>query len=255
MGQCWILLNRDAGETLPYYGKLTEGIWSCPEALVSLLQVKKAVTLLAEPESCSFKLLKMEAKWSGKEFVWKRPPTVPVIDASASVIERLPTEIVNMIANELTEDCINCICFALCSRQLWSAAHGVIETYLHKVNIANSWAGDRLICVGEYMDPHDLLPEGFNEPEDLACFTDDTGCLHNFYDVAEHWPTMSRCFSHHTFIEEGLKDRHVMPYSEDRELWTSFNGPEFSWSPDDDHAIPSSDNPCLLHLKKVSTLL
>ncbi|TFY80792.1 hypothetical protein EWM64_g3216 [Hericium alpestre] len=242
--QYWILLNLDTRDTLPHYGRLEDGLFHIPALLVNLLQIKKAVTLLAGPEPVNPKLLKLRAKFSA-EFGWNRFRAAPDFGAPA-FFERLPTEIIYMIVNELTNDCVNCICLALCNRRLWSIARGVIEKTLHDFDRLNSWAGGRLICAGDDQETDDLPPGVFDDGE-LDALRNEDGDLESICFVAWNWD-IPRLYlepsDRHTFIEESLETRGLTPYHQDWDLWKSLKGPEFFQ--DRVCENPSPDNPRLL---------
>ncbi|TFY73839.1 hypothetical protein EWM64_g10173 [Hericium alpestre] len=242
MGQYWLLLNYDLGETLSNLGKLNVGMFESPfEALVPMLKAQEPVTLLAEPQDFYWRMLRRMAK----EFGWKRRTRRAIpIGANVPVFDRLPAEIILMILNEMIEDCVDCICLGLCNQRLWSIARGVIMKCLREIDAFNSWAGGRLICVGDYTEPNDLPPEiPFDEYR--TDFTDGQDYVHTMYEVAdETWPVADYGNSHrHMFIERGLKARGLDFWNIDMDLWKALKGPEFCYSYDD---LPSSDNPFLL---------
>lgn len=70
---------------------------------------------------------------------------------------KLPTEILVQIFREL--DMQSCLRLTISCRQLWHIGWDILEQWVRKWWLSQSWAGSRIIVLGEYCD-QDKLPQG-----------------------------------------------------------------------------------------------
>jgi hypothetical protein len=159
MGQYWNIVCMDKRQSSGHQGKMGEILLTnIPNWLVNLLT------------TCNFpRLTPLPIK-----------PTEIYKTKTFSYIEELPIEIQDMICSYLrsTDDVL---CFALsCYRFLEIGRRNLITRQKHIAPIA-PWAGERIICVGDYA--HDY-PEGFLTQQEESEITDNSE-EYNLYYYAE----------------------------------------------------------------------
>ncbi|KAJ7510691.1 hypothetical protein B0H11DRAFT_2215439 [Mycena galericulata] len=106
-------------------------------------------------------------------------PTSSLIDAlpvrvrsTPSGILILPTEIIDMIFM-LVPSLKDVICLGLTCQTLWNIGLRRMEWQVQALADENSWAGDRIICVGDYLKDGDV-PDGLLTNEEIAELTHPT---------------------------------------------------------------------------------
>ncbi|TFY81160.1 hypothetical protein EWM64_g2856 [Hericium alpestre] len=235
------LLNLDKKKSIKGHSNLLECTFSFrPGELVELLYVKK-VTLLAKPKPLEPMLAELTKKYPCLKLKPFRRVT------AASMFSRLPEEIIDMIFNELSDDCIDCISLALCSAQLWRIARPLIEDGLFKISLSRSFAGDRLICAGDYVQLGDrsLVVDTEATEKDTPELADAKRCLQ--HEVNKSWPgPEEQQFLPLEFVREALQARGVCNWSEDMDLFNSLRDPETMRFPPRFYGIPSDRHPRIL---------
>ncbi|KAA1477021.1 hypothetical protein DENSPDRAFT_844160 [Dentipellis sp. KUC8613] len=134
MGQYWCLINLDKLQA-KFLGKLGECFTGSPMSRYVTLGYAPPVELLP---------------------YFEPPPASPSFDKVAG-IDTLPNELVDEIFNDMIEF-PDCYCLALTSRRYWNLARPHIKRTITLYLQYLSWAGDRVICMGDYADVKDYPP-------------------------------------------------------------------------------------------------
>ncbi|KAJ4464494.1 hypothetical protein C8R41DRAFT_926959 [Lentinula lateritia] len=141
MGQYWALISIDKREATGHLGKLGEFFWVPDDSLVSCL------TTPVIPSSYKTAAI---ASFGGKsQKLKKNYPT--------SILLSLPHELLLLIAEELSEDYLDLICFSLTCMDAWELTGKCRYESLSQKIKSKSWAGSRIILLGDYAG---ALPKG-----------------------------------------------------------------------------------------------
>ena len=79
-----------------------------------------------------------------------------------ATIDRLPTEL-HLLIFDHVESIEDVVCLGLTSRYFWTIGRKYLHNYL--ASFLGQWAGQKLVCVGEDVDPGDLPPGLFSTDE------------------------------------------------------------------------------------------
>ncbi|TFY80685.1 hypothetical protein EWM64_g3329 [Hericium alpestre] len=145
--------------------------------------------------------------------------------SSASVFDKLSTELVDAIFNQLSGDHVDCICLGLCSLRLWKIARQHIEACFRKIGCC---AGDRLICIGDYAKDNDL-PLGMlaaGELEELQG-TVPYPSENTLYQCGDSWPRPP--YVEAWIIHSNLEMRGL--HAADMQMWELLAGDKFIADP------------------------
>ncbi|KAJ7650860.1 hypothetical protein FB45DRAFT_26978 [Roridomyces roridus] len=154
MGQYWMVVNLDKCETLGGWGKLGEWLIQAPDTLLFTLAAKDPPKLpdcdslirAVEPGAvCEHPL----SRSLGKTF---RVPQR--IDQSCRLL-KMPKELIVEIFS-LCDDTLQVIYLGLTCQDLWEIARHQLYRRIATAAAELSWAGDRVICIGDYLDMDDL---------------------------------------------------------------------------------------------------
>ncbi|KAJ3808177.1 hypothetical protein F5876DRAFT_78995 [Lentinula aff. lateritia] len=141
MGQYWTIMSIDNSEATGHLGKLGEFFWMPDDSLVSCL------TTPVIPSSYKTAAI---ASFGGKSQKLKKnyPP---------SILLSLPHELLLVIAEELSEDYLDLICFSLTCIDAWELTGQCRYQSLSQKIKSKSWVGSRIILLGDYAG---ALPKG-----------------------------------------------------------------------------------------------
>ncbi|KAJ3893526.1 hypothetical protein GG344DRAFT_43116 [Lentinula edodes] len=141
MGQYWTIMSIDNSEATGHLGKLGEFFWMPDNSLVSCLTT---------PVIPSFYKTAAIASFGGKSQNLKKnyPP---------SILLSLPHELLLVIAEELSEDYLDLICFSVTCIDAWELTGECRYQSLSQKIKSKSWAGSRIILLGDYAG---ALPKG-----------------------------------------------------------------------------------------------
>ncbi|KAF8823635.1 hypothetical protein F5879DRAFT_118700 [Lentinula edodes] len=141
MGQYWTIMSIDNREATGHLGKLGEFFWMPDNSLVSCLMTPVIPS--------SYKTAAI-ASFGGKSQKLKKnyPP---------STLLSLPHELLLVIAEELSEDYLDLICFSLTCIDAWELTGQYRYECLSRKIKRKSWAGSRIILLGDYAG---ALPTG-----------------------------------------------------------------------------------------------
>ncbi|TFY67945.1 hypothetical protein EVG20_g3746 [Dentipellis fragilis] len=252
MGQDWLVLNLNKHQKVEV-GKLGEGFF---EATLS----KRGLGRMPQIKMLPY---------------FKPPPSSPS-PLQPKGLDGLPNEMVGIIFEHLGDsDYLELLRLALTARRYWNLARPHIKRAVVSFLKSYLWAGDRLICLGQYTELPDLPPgfiddchEGYLEIHghllDLDDYTDE--------DDPENWDMwefISDCFRRHPYRNSShcqepgrtrlgtdlLKGRLRMSlnmYSQQRR-WLGLEY-YYKLSPDDCVPVETFDNTSLV-LRNLSTSL
>ncbi|TFY70223.1 hypothetical protein EVG20_g2777 [Dentipellis fragilis] len=156
MGQDWCLVNLDKKQHLH--------VWQLGE------------TMLDDPISRHILLGRLP---SVKLLPYFKPPPASPTPIKLKGLDSLPNELVDEILSyrQAPADCVR---FALTSRRYWNLARPHIRRTIIGLFEYLSWAGDRIICIGDYTQLDDYPPA--LTATDTERFTDKLG----LYSIARH---------------------------------------------------------------------
>ncbi|KAG8989067.1 hypothetical protein FRB94_014691 [Tulasnella sp. JGI-2019a] len=185
MGQYWQILNLDAEQTRGSWGKLGEFFTSrAPDVLFRDLHVPGKVSfdsIISATQTAYSEKADYEA--SG---LYRRTYQLELNGSEAwvpegeSPLHDLPTDVVKLLFDSI-DNLQDAICVGLTCKRL-------LELGLDRVNqllsmTAAHWAGDRLICIGDYAKNHDMPPGVLTDEE--KAFLEDEGL--NLYGYAGYF--------------------------------------------------------------------
>ncbi|KAJ3773941.1 hypothetical protein FB446DRAFT_505305 [Lentinula raphanica] len=151
MGQYWRLINIDKREATSDMGKLQEFFYDQGHIVDYLIP-------LVLPSKYRSDLISLED--SIQKFARKNPST----SASTAILLTLPVELLLLIVDELSDDYLPLLCFSLTCTFLWDitgqARYHSLSSSLNKL----SWAGDRIILLGDWAR---LLPSSMLSDEEV----------------------------------------------------------------------------------------
>ncbi|KAJ7505855.1 hypothetical protein B0H11DRAFT_1708027 [Mycena galericulata] len=143
MGQYWKLLNLDRRQTYGRWGKLGECFFSgAPNCLNDSLRTP---TKLPDCDSLIF-------------------PFKPGASPDAIALVNLPVETIEEIYSNI-DDLPDVFCLSMTCQFLWEIGRQDIYRRVSIMAASYSWAGDRIICVGDYLSIEDL-PANLLTPEE-----------------------------------------------------------------------------------------
>ncbi|KAF7375684.1 hypothetical protein MSAN_00457700 [Mycena sanguinolenta] len=166
MGQGWQVVNVDRRETLGWWGKLGECLFDgSARSLNRILRVPPPLP------SCDnlifpFKPSALCNEATGRRGALYFPKTAP----QSSLLVNLPVEMIWEIYSHM-KDFSDIVCLTLTCQPMWNIGRRKIYDWVASF-VAFSWAGDRIVCLGDYLlenqisaHEHLLTPEeavGFN---------------------------------------------------------------------------------------------
>ncbi|KAJ7644690.1 hypothetical protein FB45DRAFT_1053379 [Roridomyces roridus] len=167
MGQYWKVINLDKRETVGDWGKHL--IWdSLPHDLINRLLLSIPVDL----PTCDDLVYPFKPGSVYKERSYYRPGRLcfPHTAIQSSPFTRLPSEIIGEVFSQI-DSLADVVCLSLTSQFLWELGRRVI--YLRIVGWYKDlcWAGDRIICAGEYLWNTEI-PEHILTPAERQMFSD-----------------------------------------------------------------------------------
>ncbi|KAJ4487918.1 hypothetical protein J3R30DRAFT_865886 [Lentinula aciculospora] len=146
MGQYWIIINIDKRETTGHLGKLAECFWYST-SVVKYLKTPIVPSCYQPNASISEEKL---MKFKGGHNL-------------AAVLLTLPTELLAAIAEELLEEYFDLICLSLTCSTMWEVTGRTRYRSLCSLLKRRSWAGDRVMLIGDYTN---TLPKGVFTAQD-----------------------------------------------------------------------------------------
>ncbi|KAF9075690.1 hypothetical protein BDP27DRAFT_1358335 [Rhodocollybia butyracea] len=86
------------------------------------------------------------------------------VTQTATLLTKLPIELLLEIAKELKGDFLDLLCFGMTCVKIWEVTENIRFQYLRFILQKRIWAGSRIICLGEYARD---LPQGLLSEEDM----------------------------------------------------------------------------------------
>ncbi|KAJ6572448.1 hypothetical protein DFH09DRAFT_982187 [Mycena vulgaris] len=156
MGQAWQVVNLDTRETQGGCGEMQQFMFRsavAEEIILRLMRPPTSPLFLAAHET-------------------KVRMTVPLPPTNTCSIMALPTELISHIFACINThgELIEAVSLALACQRLWDIGRAHMQTLLQAVWAAQSWAGGRIICVGDSVDQGDL-PDGPLTPQEIRDFS------------------------------------------------------------------------------------
>ena len=183
MGQGWLVVDLD-GRTTVELGKLGESLTH----EYTTIEFPHYLWRVQVPASIS------PSKKQVMQWVQSTRKSAHQLQTTGISIQMLPVELLQLIFG-MIEEFSDVICLALASEHIFRAGEFRI-----RAETQQSWAGHRLICVGNYLDNEDI-PQGLltsDEQEELNCgVLEDDGEPHTLHSLAlERFSSVSSCMRH-----------------------------------------------------------
>ncbi|KAF8143458.1 hypothetical protein K438DRAFT_1783757 [Mycena galopus ATCC 62051] len=168
MGQYWQLINLDKRQTYGSWGKMAESFFTGLPKLC-LDQGLKIAPKLPDCDSLVFPYKSGALCQDFSESRRGRATYFRQTAAQSSALLNFPVETIQEIHSHLGA-LADLMCLSMTCQILW--AIGREEIYCRVAIVAGnfSWAGDRIICVGDYLYNEDI-PRGLLSPEETEEFT------------------------------------------------------------------------------------
>ncbi|KAJ7505828.1 hypothetical protein B0H11DRAFT_1851065 [Mycena galericulata] len=166
MGQYWKLLNLDRRQTYGSWGKLGE--WFFDGAPNCLNGPLRTPTKLPDCDSLIFPFkpgAPFLDQWgpSGEPETYYFPKPAPR-RLNVLALVNLPVETIHEIFSSI-DDLADVFCLSMTCQFLWDIGRRDIYRRVAIMAASYSWAGDRIICVGDYLRTKDL-PANVLTPEE-----------------------------------------------------------------------------------------
>ncbi|KAF9073890.1 hypothetical protein BDP27DRAFT_1318332 [Rhodocollybia butyracea] len=146
MGQDWNLTNVDKLTSFKSWGKMGEFFWEEQQNFIDRL------TAPVNP-----------AEWP--HLVLNKDKRSAAVAQTATLLTKLPIELLLAIAKELLEEnFLDLLWFAMTCVKIWEVTEDIRFEYLRSRLQERSWAGSRIICLGNYAED---LPQGLLSEEDV----------------------------------------------------------------------------------------
>ncbi|KAF8205307.1 hypothetical protein K438DRAFT_1964384 [Mycena galopus ATCC 62051] len=209
MGQGWKVINLDRWETYGWWGKLGEFLFGgSPSCLNESL---RAPPTLPDCDSLIFLFKPGAICEEACEVLKRRATYFPQTATQSSRLLALPVETLQEIYSA-TEYMSDVVCLSMTCQLLWNI--GRREIYDSVVGTASfSWAGSRIICVGDYLRNEDI-PEGLltqGEKEEFTGWDEEEDERYTLYEypfreISRH----RRSFSMENFVSEHLVPKRLL---------------------------------------------
>ncbi|KAJ7119854.1 hypothetical protein C8R44DRAFT_737598 [Mycena epipterygia] len=161
MGQYWKIINLDKRATYGSWGKLGEFFFYGPprrlEASLDGQEIpdRDALIYLFKPGQL---FQKAYLEYPAKYF----PKTAPRSFDTALV--NLPVETVHEIYSHI-DNLTDTVCLSVACQLLWEIGRAHLHRHITSIAASYSWAGDRIICVGDYLR-NDDIPKNLLTPDE-----------------------------------------------------------------------------------------
>ncbi|KAJ7618625.1 hypothetical protein FB45DRAFT_1007378 [Roridomyces roridus] len=169
MGQGWQTINLDKREAFGWEGKLAELLFSPSDMpLVFSLAVARAAKNLPDCDSFIFPITpgKLVGNFDGHRLLFPQRAA-----QRASMLLSLPVELIDKIISHLPlfADiaflCITC-------QYLWEIGRRLLDRHITDELASLSWAGDRIVCIGDFLSDVDEVPDHVFTQQDREDFRD-----------------------------------------------------------------------------------
>ncbi|KAF2183369.1 hypothetical protein K469DRAFT_786049 [Zopfia rhizophila CBS 207.26] len=191
MGQTWVITAPRANEVLNFGGKLGEILFDgSAESLVELLAVP------VRPDDSMQKMEQNEARLCTDARPMKRKVEDDVSEQSTqrwknrrmqSCEDKREAEVTAkpLLLNLPTE--LHNLNLSLTNRYFWSIGRKHIQTYF--MSFLGPWAGENIVCVGQYIEAGDYPPDMLtkNEEYELSQHQDENGRLMTLFDFTREY--------------------------------------------------------------------
>ncbi|KAJ7718385.1 hypothetical protein B0H14DRAFT_3011301 [Mycena olivaceomarginata] len=166
MGQYWKVINLDKDETYGGWGKLGECLFNgSPRCLNQSLRVAPT---LPDCDSLISPVKPGTLFRDGLELYKDRPTYCPKTAIQSCAFLKFPMETIQEIYSHF-HDLADIVCLSLTSQFLWDIGRQELYRHIEMHAARSSWAGDRIICIGDYLDDNDL-PDNVFTPAEEAYF-------------------------------------------------------------------------------------
>ncbi|KAF7375697.1 hypothetical protein MSAN_00459100 [Mycena sanguinolenta] len=194
MGQNWKLINLDKQETYGFWGELSDCLFNgSPSCLIQSLMVALS---LPDCDKLLFPFTPGALCDDADEFLGCRATYYPQPAVQRSGFVKLSVELMRNIHSEL-DNIRDVFCLSITCQILWDFGRWEIYRRLALLIPARSWAGDRIICVGDH-------PQNSDIPEHILTPAEKDEFARAHYTLSSYpFPRISRSdatFDMHAFL-------------------------------------------------------
>ncbi|KAF7365616.1 hypothetical protein MVEN_00435200 [Mycena venus] len=170
MGQYWMVVNLDKSQTFGGWGKLGEFLFSFPKCLETSIRAQPKFPdcdAIVRPLKPGELIRKPRRSIPGL-----RVPQTAAPSSRVTALVNLPADIIGEIYSHLYL-LLDVLCLSVTCQVLWEIGRPYIYCLIATIaTSSDSWTGDRILCVGDYLQNKDI-PENVLTPEERVELTDD----------------------------------------------------------------------------------
>ncbi|KAJ6450716.1 hypothetical protein C8R47DRAFT_1030908 [Mycena vitilis] len=184
MGQYWMIVSLDSYRSFGDWGQLGEFILSFPKDLENWLRPSPKLPdydKLIRPVK-SGQIFRRAEKGFSRPALWF--PSTATLSSNPATLVNLPVELIDEIYAHIPY-LADAVCLSATCQVLWEIGRPNMHRLAVEVTSNYySWAGERVLCIGDYLSNKDI-PDGILTEDELDEFTDDgQDTLYNYeFDV------------------------------------------------------------------------
>ncbi|KAJ7768921.1 hypothetical protein B0H16DRAFT_1518648 [Mycena metata] len=173
MGQYWKVVNLDKSVTYGGWGKLGEFLFSLPGCIANSLYGGFKLPEL-DAMILSFKPGKLKI---GMRYVLILPETAARSPQETTLLN-LPVDVLHEIYSHV-DSFVGVVCLSATCQVLWDVGRRSIYRQIAAAAAKYSWAGDRIVCIGDYLE-HEDIPDHIFTSEEKTKFLGSTDRLYSY---------------------------------------------------------------------------
>ncbi|KAJ7162913.1 hypothetical protein C8R46DRAFT_1101854 [Mycena filopes] len=182
MEQCWKIMNIDKGVTYESWENLGNLLFHLPRGLDRSLRAFK----LRDRETMLLPFKPGEVFREGDEErpTLRFPKAATQSTRNPTALLSLPVELIHAVYSELNlqpANVANVVCLSVTCQTLWAIGSDYIYRHIAARAALHSWAGDRVLCVGDYLLLEDI-PDGLLTPQEQDEFLVDEDVQESLYE-------------------------------------------------------------------------
>ncbi|KAJ7119851.1 hypothetical protein C8R44DRAFT_878237 [Mycena epipterygia] len=166
MGQDWQIINLDKRATHGHWGKLGECLF---DGSPTLLEASLRVQEFPDCDTLIFpfkpgQLLQEADSDNPEDYPAKYFPKTAPRSVDEIVLVNLPVETIREIYSHI-DSLVDVVCLSMACQLLWEIGRGHLHRHIASIAASCCWAGDRIICIGDYLR-NDDIPKNLLTPDE-----------------------------------------------------------------------------------------
>ncbi|KAK7038196.1 hypothetical protein R3P38DRAFT_3262657 [Favolaschia claudopus] len=220
MGQDWVLLNLDKREMhgSGSWGKLGEFLFDG----FSLNRLSKSLMAYPNPtrDSVVYSIKPGELVTPSTSYK-RRWPLKAVSRSKPNTLIHLPVELICEIYSHLNRR-LDVVCLAATCQHMWEVGRPAVYRHImdrYRASIV-SWPGDRIMCMGNYLETEDIPAEVLthDERKELLDYAPQDQCVPYTYVHNEYYGTKEHYFHTWTFTRSESASARRLTYEDESAL-------------------------------------